>query len=109
MEFFWYKNGKNPCDTRFSHISGMLKCHNSNLKNIRLKNCNDVAKAISSQQELINERRIKLNKDLHTKQVSLLLLYWKTIFMEIACYKISKLTFLDFDTDFDNKVSRSRD
>lgn len=61
--FFCEYHGKNPCDSRFSQISAMLKNHNADPKNNRLKNCKDVIHAIETQQKLINERRINLKKN----------------------------------------------
>jgi hypothetical protein len=55
--FFIEYHGKNPCDTRFSQISTMLKDHNTDPNNFRITTTHEVVKVISTQQKLHNEWR----------------------------------------------------
>jgi hypothetical protein len=51
----------------------MLRNHNADPKNNRLKNCKDVLHAIETQQKLINERRINLKKNqISSTQITLI-------------------------------------
>jgi hypothetical protein len=65
--FFGEYHGKNPCDTRFSQISYMLKQHVNNQNNKKIKSTKALVRSIRNEQNIFNERRINLINEITKK------------------------------------------
>jgi hypothetical protein len=100
-------HGKNPCDTRFSQISAMLRAHTNNQNNFKIEKTADVIIAIRNQQNLINEMRAKSNK-LPVDSEQILLNVSKLGFSKkILLIKQFKNIYYSYTVNNENKVCAS--
>ena len=58
-DFFVEYHGKSCCDTRFSHVSSMLKEYCNDPRNPRIRTTSGLASAIETMQRKQNKSRVK--------------------------------------------------